>query len=38
MPNPLPAPPGESPVTIIDLPPNQPTPGITVDNPLSAAE
>ena len=33
-PNPGPASPEETPVRIIELPPNQPSPGIPVDNPL----
>jgi len=33
-PQPGPANPDETPVIIIDLPPNQPSPGIPVDNPL----
>jgi len=33
-PEPGPATPDETPVRIIDLPPNQPSPGIPVDNPL----
>jgi hypothetical protein len=33
-PEPGPANPDETPVRIIDLPPNQPSPGIPVDNPL----
>ena len=33
-PEPKPASPDESPIEIIDLPPNQPSPGIPVDNPL----
>jgi hypothetical protein len=33
-PEPKPASPDETPVEIIDLPPNQPSPGIPVDNPL----
>ena len=34
-PEPQPANPDETPVTIIELPPNQPSPGIPVDNPVS---
>lgn len=33
-PTPAPASPDELPVEIIDLPPNQPSPGIPVDKPL----
>lgn len=33
-PTPKPASPDETPVTIVELPPNQPSPGIPVDNPL----
>ena len=33
-PEPRPANPDETPVTIIELPPNQPSPGVPVDNPL----
>ena len=33
-PDPRPANPDETPVEIIDLPPNQPSPGIPVENPL----
>jgi len=33
-PNPAPPSPDETPVEIIDLPPNQPSPGIPVDKPL----
>jgi len=33
-PDPKPASPDETPVTIIELPPNQPSPGVPVDNPL----
>ncbi|HEV8498542.1 MAG TPA: hypothetical protein VGQ56_16820 [Gemmatimonadaceae bacterium] len=35
-PEPGPANPDETPVRIIDLPPNQPSPGIPVDNPYPA--
>jgi hypothetical protein len=36
-PEPLPKPPGadDQPVKIIELPPNQPSPGVPVDNPVS---
>ena len=33
-PTPKPASPDETPVTIVDLPPNQPSPGVPVDKPL----
>jgi len=35
-PTPKPASPDETPVTIVDLPPNQPSPGVPVDKPLPA--
>jgi hypothetical protein len=35
-PEPGPANPDETPVTIIELPPNQPSPGIPVDYPLQS--
>jgi hypothetical protein len=35
-PEPGPANPDETPVRIIDLPPNRPSPGIPVDNPYPA--
>jgi hypothetical protein len=34
LPEPHPSRPEEAPINIIDLPPNQPSPGIPVDNPL----
>lgn len=33
-PQPLPGKPDEPPVRIVDLPPNEPSPGIPVDRPL----
>jgi len=33
-PQPGPPKPDEPPINIVDLPPNQPSPGIPVDNPL----
>jgi hypothetical protein len=35
-PEPGPINPDEMPVTIIELPPNQPSPGISVDDPLQS--